>query len=86
LRFGEVRRTTCLAENLLKETATFAGFGELCAAQFLAAFVKTRLFRKNLVKDNERVVQVIAFDRGEPFFVQLAFDSRNFVERLLWHR
>src|SRR2546426_4846361 len=69
LPLGEQRRAAGGAEHLFKKTAFAARLSGLGGPQRLAAGVEARLLSKHLLENSDRVVEVLALEGSQTFFV-----------------
>ncbi len=66
---GQQRRTAGCAEHFFQETAFAARSFRLRGPQCLATGVKARLLLQHLIEDGDGVVEVLALEGSDPFFV-----------------
>ena len=85
LSLGEGRGVAGGAEHFLEETALFAGALELRGAEGFAASVEARFLAEDGVEQSDGVIEVLAFDGGDAFFVLLAQWAGNCWQLLLGH-
>ena len=85
LGFGDEGRTAGATEDPLEKAGGIARFFELGGAQGLAAVKEGWLLLQNLLKDGDRIIEILSLDGGSSFLIELPDIARNFVKGLFWH-
>src|SRR5256885_16119403 len=85
LPLGEQRRAAGSAEHFSKKTAFAARLFGLSGPQRLAAGVEARLLLQHLRENGDRVVEVLALEGSQTFFVLLPQRAGNGCHTLFRH-
>src|SRR5438093_9882220 len=85
LPLGEQRRAARGAEHFSQKTAFAARLFDLSGPQRLAAGVETRLLLQHLRENGDRVVEVLALEGSQTFFVLFPQRAGNGCDTLFRH-